>query len=388
MLYRKALILIVLSLLIVSALMAATDPNSSTAGKKMNRMSSTAINNRFIIFEDGPTFVTENYSDHSLSEMKTEEITVPFCGSDASVANAEFFREQVRISRERFENDNNKKITGREALFGFNIVFNIGGAVPPEAVTAMGTVETYLESMFSDPLTITIDFDYAALGPGILGSTSVTYTASPPSWTATRAGLVGGMDYDDYIEANLPSGSTIPVRYDGASPTVTNEDRCFFALANYGAAIGSISVTSAHITFSSNFSWDYDPTNGVSGSAYCFQSVVIHEIGHALGFVSRAESWYDPTSDIISLDIYRFQRTDGTGDYNPDEYRTPSLPVWLITIIPPRSELESLHQGADVEYRMSDGDPIKHHTFVRVFPAIMDPSMGSGSTFSEFLSGG
>ncbi|MCX6832615.1 MAG: NF038122 family metalloprotease, partial [candidate division Zixibacteria bacterium] len=385
MLYRKGLILTISSMLMVSALMAATNPNSSTAVQKMNRMPSTATKNPFVIFEDGPTYVTRNYSDHSLSEMKTEKITVPFSGSDTSVANAEFFKEQVRISHERFANDNNKKIASQEALSSFNVVFNYDPSVPAEAITALETAATYLEGLFSDPVTVTINIDFAVLGPGMLGGTSVYYTATPPSWTTTRTGLINGMDADDYIQTYLPAGSTIPVRYDGASSTITNENRCFFAWANYGATIGSISGACAEITFSSEFPWDYDPSDGVPGSVYCFQSVVIHELGHALGFHSRAEDQYQPNSDIYSLDIYRFQRTDGTADYNPDNVSEFQVCPRLVDYNYPDDDHNSnlfTNEGADIEYRMSDGDPYQACHFRQGSVAgIMQPAFGGGETF-------
>ncbi len=385
MLCRKALFVIVISLLMFSTLMAATNPDSSSAFQKMNRTPLAATDNSFVLIEAGPTFTTKNYNDHSLSEMKTEIITVPFSGSDTSVANAEFFKEQVRISNERFANDKNKKVASQKALSNFNLVFNYDASVPAEAITALETAATYLEDLFTDALTANISIKFDSLGPGILGATSVYYTATPPSWATTRASLIAGMDSDDYIQTYLPSGSTIPVRYDGSSSTVTNEDRCYFSVANYGAAIGSISGTCASITFSTNFPWDYDPADGVPGSMMCFQSVVLHEIGHALGFVSRAESWYQPNSDITSLDIYRFQRTDGSGDYNPDNVSEFQLRPRLVDYNNPDDDHNSnlfTSAGADVEYRMSDGTPNQSSHFRQgSVNGIMQPEMGDGETF-------
>ncbi len=380
---RKDLILTVFLMFVVSTLMVAANPDSSTAAQKMNRTLSAAAKNPFVIFEDGPTFMTRNYSDNSLTEMKTEKITVPFSGSDTSIADAEFFKEQVRISQKRFANDNNKRISSQKALSDFNLVFNYDASVPAEAITALETAATYLEGLFTDALTANINIQFAALGPGILGSTSVYYTASPPSWTTTRAGLVNGIDADDYIETYLPSGATIPVRYDGSTSAVTSESRCYFSLANYGAAIGSISGTCAAITFSSDFPWDYDPSDGVPGSKHCFQSVVLHEIGHALGFVSRAD--YDPNSDITSLDIYRFQWTDGASDYNPDDISEFQVRPRLVDYNYPANNHNSnlfTNGGADVEYQMSDGDPYQASHFRQGYvDGIMQPAFGGGETF-------
>jgi hypothetical protein len=72
------------------------------------------------------------------------------------------------------------------------------------------------------------------------------------------------------------------------------------------------------ITFSSAFSFDFDPTDGISVGAYDFIGVAIHEIGHALGFVSGTDDYdyayidsntaaqVDQTSVLTNLDLFRY----------------------------------------------------------------------------------
>lgn len=48
----------------------------------------------------------------------------------------------------------------------------------------------------------------------------------------------------------------------------------------------------ARITFSSNFAFDFDPTDGIANGTQDFVAVAIHEMGHALGFVSGTD-FYD-----------------------------------------------------------------------------------------------
>jgi len=73
----------------------------------------------------------------------------------------------------------------------------------------------------------------------------------------------------------------------------------------------------ASISFSSNFAWDFDPSNGIDTSAFDFIGVATHEIGHALGFVSGVDTldtnstspnfFNDNVFNFVSpLDLYRF----------------------------------------------------------------------------------
>ncbi|MEO1535948.1 MAG: NF038122 family metalloprotease, partial [Planctomycetota bacterium] len=265
---------------------------------------------------------------------------------------------------------------------GFNVIFNVSGSPPSGAAAGIAEAEQLIESTFTDPSTVVISLSFQPLGPGVLGAAGSGFVNV--NYADARNGLQNGMDPDDVIQDFLPTGTTIPVRYNASSTSVTNENRVFFTDANFKATIGSLGGTDANITISTNFNFDFNPANGISGGSFSFVDVLIHEVGHAMGFVSGVDF---RNNDIEALDIFRFQRTDGTGDFNPDtlsEFQTTARTV----------DFNNLNDNAnvdiiDAEYRMSDGSPSQASHFREqggcgVFPSqigIMDPSFSGGCTY-------
>ncbi|MEL6496922.1 MAG: NF038122 family metalloprotease [Planctomycetota bacterium] len=258
---------------------------------------------------------------------------------------------------------------------GFNVIFNVSGNIPSGAAAAIAEVEQAIESQFTDPSTCVISLSFQSLGPGILGGASVNYVNV--NWPDARNGLQADNDGDDDTLAFLPSGTTIPVRYNEGSSSVTNETRVFFSRSNFKATIGSLTGTDANIVISTNFTFDFDPSNGISGGAFSFNDVLIHEVGHALGFVSGTDF---RNNDIEVLDIWRFTRLDGANDFNPDtlaEFQTTPRTADQFNTDNANSDLIS------VEYRMSDGTPFQSSHFREQGAniGIMDPAFSGGQTF-------
>lgn len=257
-----------------------------------------------------------------------------------------------------------------------DIIYHAAG-VPPAALPALAIAETYLESLFSDPITVDITISFQDLGGGgIIGATQVNYVNSV-SYTNSRAGLVSGMDSDDVIQNWLPIGSTFPVRFNGGSDTITNYTLVNWARANYKATVGTTAGYAGSTAFNTQMTFDYDPTDGITGGSMSFVDVCIHETGHALGFVSAV----DQGSTVHAMDLYRFQRTDGCCDYNPDTYEEFQVRPRLVSFNSPDDDHNS--DLIIAEYRMSDGDPAQGSHFRDQSPRIglMGPYISDGTTW-------
>lgn len=181
------------------------------------------------------------------------------------------------------------------------------GGMLQQAIDGFQAAANIWEGLLTDPVTVTINVNYTSLGAGILGSASstqntVTYSAFKAALTLDNssaddalavANLQAGSATTLYINrtSNNPngSGSAIPYVDSDGDPnnttirlTLANER----ALGLYAASGGA---TDASITFSSNFSWDFDPSNGITAGTYDFVGVAAHEIGHSLGFISGVD---------------------------------------------------------------------------------------------------
>jgi len=319
------------------------------------------------------------YCDGSLIEIQSEAHWRFMCGSDLRGRTTE---ELERIAQEH------------EALLaagpivtvdrgtrsaGLNIVFYVAPSVPPAALSALAAAEAYIEGVFSDPITVAVDVSFQSLPPGVLGTASSQFVFNV-TYSTSRNGLINGMDSNDFIQNYLPLGNTIPVRYNGNSSAVTNEGFVSWTRANYRATVGTTSGTAASLSFSNSVFFDYDPSNGVPGSAISFVDVVIHEVGHALGFVSAADS--TSAAYMLALDIFRFQRSDGAFDYNPDTPEEWQVRPRLVHYNTPDDDHCIDVAGSTVDYWMEDGNPWQASHFKEQTPPIglMDPALAPGET--------
>jgi hypothetical protein len=85
--------------------------------------------------------------------------------------------------------------------------------------------------------------------------------------------------------------------------------------------------------------------------------------------------------DIEALDIFRFRRTDGSSDFNPDTTAEFQVrPRWAV-FNNPNDDVN--FDIISVEYRFSDGSPWQASHFREQVPAIgiMDPAFSYGETF-------
>ena len=331
----------------------------------------------------GKPQISTLYHDGSQIVIQEEQRWRFMCGSDVAGRTIDDLRRAAESHNAAFEDGPDVVIDSGVRTGGINIIYNLDGSVPSAAYDAFTMAELLLESLFSDDIEVQINAKFEDLGSGVLGATFSWYRDNE-SYRNSRDGLQSGMDGDDVIQAWLPSGNTIPVRYDGNSDVVTDENRIDWTRANYRATIGSVSGVAAGMSFNSRMCWDYDPSNGVGGSRYSFVDVLLHETGHALGFTSGVDSG----AQMHALDIYRFQRTDGAHDYNPDTYpefqTTPRLVDYNVPNDAHNSDL------IDYEYRMSDGNPYQASHFrqqTNPWIGLMDPAIAAGEThYPNFFS--
>ena len=205
------------------------------------------------------------------------------------------------------------------------VLNNTGGAGDgTQARIGFNIATLYWSSVLRDNAVINLDIGFRALAPNVLGSTGSTRTllSMTQGYAALAADATSALDRT--AVANLsPLGASVLGNGFGAVSVTTNalnaQGNGYIDTATRTDNDGSINnstlaVTSASakalgittdvngravnyaasdgsITFSNEYNFDFDPTNGIAANAIDFIGVAIHEIGHALGFVSGVDSY-------------------------------------------------------------------------------------------------
>jgi PEP-CTERM motif len=201
------------------------------------------------------------------------------------------------------------------------VLNNNGGAeVGTDAFLGFKAAAQFWESILTNDATVRIDVGFQALRPGVLaqagsnssgvlvgdflnalsatGTTNLDSQAVFPSLVASQFENDDGsniLGVNALISAPNAGGGGVAVPLsrtlddDGsANNVVLDANTANLKAVGLLADDGSSDAT---ITFSNQFDFDFNSTDGISAGAFDFIGIAIHEIGHALGFVSGVDTY-------------------------------------------------------------------------------------------------
>jgi hypothetical protein len=168
----------------------------------------------------------------------------------------------------------------------------------PEAKAAFLKAAATWEGLIQTPITVIIDVDFGptrfgeSYRSGVLGSTATQVLGAEGIYPDVRQVLIetASSDEERALYTALPE-KKVPTDV-GSSDTIFAPSSVFRALGALDPVPNPDSEAQdfgapPSIGFNSNFSFDFDPSNGIDLGRIDFDATATHEIGHALGFSSN-----------------------------------------------------------------------------------------------------
>lgn len=243
--------------------------------------------------------------------------------------------------------------------FGVSINPSPSLAANPQALAAFNRAASQWAGLIADPISVNINADLLDLGnPNIIGqANSVLLQAG---YTTIRNAMVADAanEVDDSIVAFLPTFSQVlaivPIGFTLSSSIVaTKANVKALGFSGLDSTFGALDGT---ISFNSQFSFDFDNSDGISPGLVDFETVAAHEMGHVLGFTSGVDEVdflrnqnQTGSARFMPLDLFRFR--NGVVGQDP---ATPSEFTTFPRLMAPGGD--AITDEIAAEHRMSTGE--------------------------------
>ena len=195
---------------------------------------------------------------------------------------------------------------------GFTININWDASVssaPSGFTTAVTAAAQYLESLFSDPITVTIDVGYGEVMGNALGSNALGESES----------YLSSYSYGTLVNALSANATTAAATSAVASlPATSPVNGTFWATSAQAKALGLASGTGldGYIGFSSSLPFTYNATNGVAAGTYDFNGVALHEMTEVMGRMLLTGATVGGTANSYMLyDLFHYS-APGVRDFS------------------------------------------------------------------------
>lgn len=215
-----------------------------------------------------------------------------------------------------------------------------GVGVGTDAQRGFRIAAEFWEQRLVNDVVIRLDVGFQKLAPNVLGSTGSSSAVVPIEVVKGQLQGLGTSQIDSIAAANLPgltpgaygvgaldvvtSGYKLPTG-EGVNTATRVLDNDLSANNSFldanTANLKALGFTGfgddadGDILFSSEFKFDFDPSDGIGADSIDFIGVAVHEIGHALGFVSGVDIYdilgdpngplsNDPDLGLLNLNDY------------------------------------------------------------------------------------